>query len=262
MSDFTFPPTEAYAPERIRPWWFKLIGARPWATWDGRSVRCWWGEFSLGGGIGLNVTRYGDENPAHVAVHLVLFSAYIGAPWLNGLCPEHEAGLGHEGYGFHTFGDAVHCHWGRHTKLWRYPWAREWVSTRYLTADLQWVEAPTTGFLGGRKWVDWRETAWSERHPYRYMLRSGEVQERFATIRRERREWRWLWFGRGLLSRALRHLQWWGRMVHETIDVEFSDEVGERTGSWKGGTIGCGYDMRPGESPRKALRRMEQERRF
>jgi len=29
------------------------------------------------------------------------------------------------------------------------------------------------------------------------------------------------------------------------IDVQFSDEVGERSGSWKGGTIGCAYEMRP-----------------
>jgi len=44
--------------------------------------------------------------------------------------------------------------------------------------------------------------------------------------------------------------------------VKFSDEVGERTGSWKGGVIGTGSEMRPGESPEQCLRRMERERKF
>lgn len=91
-----------------------------------------------------------------------------------------------------------------------------------------------------------------ETHPYRYLLRSGEVQQRIATIHVERREWR------------LRWLRWTrlGRDVRYYLDVEFSDEVGERSGSWKGGTVGCGYEMRPGETPSQCLRRMESERRF
>lgn len=32
--------------------------------------------------------------------------------------------------------------------------------------------------------------------------------------------------------------------------------------SWKGGTIGCGYALRPNESPYECLKRMEQERKF
>lgn len=46
------------------------------------------------------------------------------------------------------------------------------------------------------------------------------------------------------------------------IDVDFDGEVGERTGSWKGGTVGCSYESRPGETPVQTLRRMERERRF
>jgi hypothetical protein len=50
--------------------------------------------------------------------------------------------------------------------------------------------------------------------------------------------------------------------VRTSIEVGFDDEVGERTGSWKGGTIGCGYDMLPDESAVQCLRRMERERKF
>lgn len=87
-----------------------------------------------------------------------------------------------------------------------------------------------------------------EKHPYRYQLRSGEVQERTATIQVETRLWTRPW------------LPW--RKFVRAIDIEFSDEVGERTGSWKGGTTGCGYHMLPGETPVECLRRMERERKF
>lgn len=87
-----------------------------------------------------------------------------------------------------------------------------------------------------------------ETHPYTYTLRSGEVQERTATIKVEQRRW----------------TRWWlpFRQVRKYIDIDFSDEVGERSGSWKGGCTGCSYDMRPGETPLQALRRMETERKF
>lgn len=84
---------------------------------------------------------------------------------------------------------------------------------------------------------------------YTYTLESGEVQHRTATIVADEREWR----------RAF----WWPRkMVRRSIDVTFNDEVGERTGSWKGGTIGCGYELLPNETPLACLRRMERERKF
>jgi len=43
---------------------------------------------------------------------------------------------------------------------------------------------------------------------------------------------------------------------------EETGEVGERTGEWKGGTTGCGYQMLPNETPLETLRRMEKERKF
>ena len=87
-----------------------------------------------------------------------------------------------------------------------------------------------------------------EQHPYTYTLRSGEVQHLAATIKAEQRTW----------------TRWWipFRRVSRSIDVEFNAEVGERTGSWRGGCIGCGYQMNPNETPLQALRRMEAERKF
>ena len=68
----------------------------------------------------------------------------------------------------------------------------------------------------------------------------------------ERRAWRPKWFT-------------WTRIFEkqrQSISVEFNDEVGERSGSWKGGCIVCGYEMLPGETPEQTLRRMERERVF
>lgn len=98
------------------------------------------------------------------------------------------------------------------------------------------------------------EFRYQETFDYTYTLRSGEIQRVTATCGLEEREWRWRWFK-------------WFRVpgtytIRRSIDIDFSEEVGEERGSWKGGTIGCGYELLPGESIEQCLRRMEKERRF
>jgi hypothetical protein len=152
------------------------------------------------------------------------------------------------------------------------PWPKSW---RVVPDEFQ-CSGPTYGFqfYEDLLWIRWGKDngrskgspraafympwAWKHRehrvlsepesHPYTYVLRSGEVQNRTATIKAEQRTW----------------TRWWLPFKHviRSIDIEFSDEVGERTGSWKGGCIGCTYTMNPGETPLQALRRMEKERRF
>jgi hypothetical protein len=70
-----------------------------------------------------------------------------------------------------------------------------------------------------------------------------------ATTKIEEREWL---FGRGWfrwlsLFRAPK--------VRRSLDIHFSGETGRRKGSWKGGTIGCGIDMLPGELHAAAFER-------
>lgn len=70
-----------------------------------------------------------------------------------------------------------------------------------------------------------------------------------AATRIEEREWR---FGEGwfkwlsLFRRA---------KIRRSLDLHFSAEVGERKGSWKGGTLGHSIDMLPGELHEAAFRR-------
>jgi hypothetical protein len=45
------------------------------------------------------------------------------------------------------------------------------------------------------------------------------------------------------------------KLVKRTLDIEFNKEVGSRKGSWKGGTTGCSYEMKPNESIDDAWKR-------
>ena len=51
-------------------------------------------------------------------------------------------------------------------------------------------------------------------------------------------------------------------MVNRYIEIEFDGEVGKDKGSWKGGCIGCSYNLLPGETPEECIKRMEKERSF
>lgn len=70
-----------------------------------------------------------------------------------------------------------------------------------------------------------------------------------ATTRISEREWR---FGEGWFK----WLAWFRKpKVKRYLDLQFSSEVGERKGSWKGGTIGHGIEMLPNELHEAAFRR-------
>ena len=77
-----------------------------------------------------------------------------------------------------------------------------------------------------------------------------------ARTRMEEREWRfgakwctWL----SLIRKP---------MIRRSLDIDFSEEVGPEKGSWKGGLMGTGIEMLPGEGHEAAFRRYcEQEHR-
>lgn len=141
--------------------------------------------------------------------------------------------------------------WYRKNHCWDFPWVWKWLSTEILnpfTLNPVWTEI--------KKHKDIRENMavkeqWQQSHPYTYTLKSGEVQVRIAKINVERRTWRAKWWPLIPITK-----------VRTTIDVHFDKEVGEETGSWKGGCTGCGYEMKVGETPLATLRRMEKERKF
>jgi len=98
-------------------------------------------------------------------------------------------------------------------------------------------------------WEIKEKEALAESYPYHYTLSDGTVQKVTATCTVEKRIWRRKW------AYPL-------TMVRTCIDVAFDEEVGPRRGSYKGGTVGCGYDMLPNETIKDCLKRMENERVF
>ena len=168
-----------------------------------------------------------EEKLGWFRIGLGLFRAGLAFPW-KWVVPDNYQCSGPQ-YGFTFFGDSLHLHWGKcngvqddPAKLIQMPWGWRFKEHKILSDK--------------------------ETHDYIYRLKSGKVQHRKATINKESREWYRPW------------IPW--SLYRETIDIEFSGEVGERTGNWKGGTIGCDYGLLPKESPLQCLRRMESERKF
>lgn len=149
-------------------------------------------------------------------------------------------------YGIQFYEDLLWLRTGKGTKTWYLPW-KYWVFEGHWIANRE----------GDWRKIEKHEHSWEvkeneghcETHNYTYTLKSGEVQKRKAKCYLEKRQWHRKWFP-------------FVKMERVCIDVEFDGEVGERSGSWKGGTIGCGYDKHPTEGIEQCLRRMKAERRF
>lgn len=239
---------------RNRPsWWERLIGAR--SAYDG-VVRYRWGEWSPGWGLTL---RLGCYEQAHLHIVLIWGVLFIYLPFLTRVLSAGDCSIEQPSYGFswsRGTGAAIHLNWGRRCKIIDMPWHPHTVAYEYLGTDEDWH--PVRLSFQKQSNIE----AWTENHPYHYVLDNGEVQHVWATVGVTRHDVRWTWFGRGPLSDLLRRLQPFGVRKIMSIDVKFSDEVGARRGSWKGGCVGCGYTMKADETPLQTLHRMQRERRF
>lgn len=157
------------------------------------------------------------------------------------------------GASYYSDESSLHLNWGMKYKILHMPWSYDHCRQDVLLKDGSWAPYEPYGNRGFERTPE-PPDMYRESFPYRYTLKSGKVQERTATITGERRTWCW----RAWPFRKLR----WPSKTRTCIDVAFSDEVGERTGSWKGGTVGCGWELLPSETPLQSLLRMERERIF
>lgn len=178
---------------------------------------------------------------------LDLFGFLIALPFLDRWHREPHEMM--ESWGIKYFERSVHLNWGRHCKIVYMPWDMVHIKCETLRPDGSWVKPVASYEVSETNPPDGREY-WTA--PYHYMLDSGEVQHVTATVCVERREWRQKW------------LRWCPLFAKrcQYIEISFDGEVGERAGSWKGGCIGCSYDMKKGEEPLETLKRMQRERRF
>lgn len=222
-----------------------------------RFIKYWiifyWG---IGFDISFELCGYFDSRP-RIRLHLIFFNLCLIIPiWLKKWaddCDSPKWGIAIHGSKFwiHTGGKG-NMNGGSKWWAFRIPFFyKEWVRTSNLRIDGNW-EHETMG--NSKKFYEdkWKSIIKHETFPYTYFLKDGTSQHRKATVKTEEREWRPY------------ALMWTSYFAHisRTIDIQFDDEIGERTGSWKGGVTGCSYELLKGESPKECLYRMQLSREF
>lgn len=172
-------------------------------------------------------TTWHEKRFGWVRLGFGLFRIGIAFPWYKSY-PDYMQCSGPT-FGFVFFGDGLHLHWGQSQGTRNDPITIIGMPWRWRHRKHEILSDPVE-------------------YAYSYTLRSGQVQYRKATIQVEARQWTrpWLPYKR----------------TDKYIDVRFDGEVGERSGSWKGGCIGCSWTMLPHEDAYSALLRMERERKF
>lgn len=186
---------------------------------------------------------------------LDLFGFLIAIPFLDRWHREPHDCM--ESWGVYYSDAAVVLCCGNLTKFIHMPWEYHHIKHEVMRPDGSWVPAVASydeGKINKKTGLVMEpDGRLEEKHPYHYLLLpSGDVQHAIATIYVERREWRQKW------------LRWCPLFAkrRQSIDISFDQEMGSRAGSWKGGVLGTGYEMRPGEQPVETLKRMQREYRF
>lgn len=185
-------------------------------------------------------------------LHISVFGwhSMFRLPWK---CKEYILWREEKKYGVSVHDNTVFFHWGYDLKGWDIPfvnygtavrWDRYCGPEEFVDIPSNWGKHPyRTGYDGGCE----KPSTWTYNYTDPY---DGKVVPcRFWV---EELEWRPKW------------LRWTKRFakVRRFIEVEFSEEMGPRKGSWKGGTIGCGFNMLPGEHPTETILRMQKEYKF
>lgn len=210
--------------------------------------------FTFNFDLSFEICGYFDNRP-RIILGLIFFRLTLILPFRNKWtdeCDSPKWGIAYHGSTFWIYrGGKGNLNGGN--KWWTLdaPWRWQWVRTSNLRKDGAW-EHETKGNSKDFYKDKWKGIIWNEIHPYTYVLKNGTVQNRNATIKVAEREWRLHW------------LKWLPiiKKISKVIEIDFDGEVGERTGSWKGGTVGCSYPLLPHETPLECLRKMEKERKF
>lgn len=138
--------------------------------------------------------------------------------------------------------------WGKHL-----PWT-QWRHVRHSFYGLNGEHIATAPksvsykLDGGQSWKIARDLQ-DATPTVAFSFRDFDDEELTATTRIEEREWHFGtgWFKWLSLFRKPK--------IRRSLDITFSGEVGPEKGSWKGGTIGTGIEMLPGEDHEAAFRR-------
>lgn len=246
-----------------------FMHGRAW-LYTKRQIKLEWALGHLARGPAATITVGDGDGDDGIMLHLCIpffFAIFVGIAGVFRISQPRSIGVAIHNCGLWVYVFANDHEWSRDMPWWEkglhwsFPWEYNWHSTEILTSGIaQFADVIWSDTRKDRKQRDIFKAMEeqnaaaakvSRTYDYRYQLKNGTIQERKATIHVERRTWR---------------MRWWPllpfKKVSTAIDVRFNDEVGEGTGSWKGGTVGCGYDMLPNETGFDCLKRMERERKF
>lgn len=250
-----------------RAWLFRKAPRGHWAHAE-------WLTFANARDFALTIT-FGNGDGDGILFHVCipfLFSIYLGIEGVCRLKKKCHTGIviHNQGFWFYPLPFTMESNskdpWWRKSYHWAFPWELNWYSTEVLEhkANLPFLAKTVWGQKqGDRKRSSGEDifaamrsrneaaTTVTETYDYTYIRKNGEVQKRKASVHVTRMVWRARWW-------PLIHIQ----KVSTSIDVQFNKEVGEGSGTYKGGCVGSGYEMRIGETPLETLRRMERERKF
>jgi hypothetical protein len=218
------------------------------------------GKHARGFAVTIGVGAGESEN--FIRLHICvpwLFSVYLLLPAFR--CKERKTGIAIHNGSFWVYPWVTEWEsrsewpWWKKCHAWNFPWTLDHYRTEILTheGNVVFVQMRGQGKLGDGSFErrQHAEKANQKTYDYIYTLKNGTVQKRTAAVHVERMEWRARWWP--IIRR---------KQIRISIDVNFNEEVGEKSGSWKGGCVGCSYDMLPNETPEQCLRRMERERKF
>jgi hypothetical protein len=221
-----------------------------------------------------------DEGKAHLNISILWFHLYI-------YTSQKYAVYNKETYDYHQgdreYGIKIHNNkfWfynGLKHKSFEFPYTYRHIRHSVLKKDGSWehdysklgrkVNRITDNYYEDRLMKDgsikkdYNKSFWEEKwdkilykqiFDYTYVLNNGTVQKRKATVKIEEREWRryfLVWFK-------------WKAKINKYIEIEFDKEVGERSGSWKGGVVGTSYQfLNDSETIEECFRRFEKNKKM
>jgi hypothetical protein len=249
--------------EKASKFWYGRACLKKSAPHYDDTARIEWGFFKHAGSFSIYLSTGGGDSDADVCFHIAIpfiFSIFITIANVRRCKNERKTGVSihSEAIWVHLFDKVMESNssdpWYGKSHCWNFPWQLDWRSTEILqhkakeVAEMEnpvWIEAKKD-----------RHKSWSLGFPKALQARQdAEIKASedydYTYVHVVRMIWK---------------ARWWPlipRMKSRTsIDIRFDQEVGERTGSWKGGCTGCGWDMLQCETPLEALRRMERERKF
>ena len=195
--------------------------------------------------ISFEICGYFDNRP-RINLDIIFFNLTLILPFRNKWtdecdCPKWGIAIHNNTFWLYKGGKG-NMNGGSKWWTWNIPFiTKDWVRTSILLKDDTWAKS-----FYDKELKD-KQKKWDYVYTDKY-----DNEKIPTTIYVEEREWRPKWLK-------------WTKMfaiINRTIDVHFSKEVGKRKGSWKGGTLGCGYTLRKNETPLECLKRMEVERNF